>query len=303
MQLRRKRSKEVLFYAQSCLIGGLCEGKSRCSRSWWGAVPLLAGGFFIANLLQLLMRVTLVQAISRSFYLQHTDCNRKPYSCFDCRWSILLWDSIVDSSADWRHWLSLFHLAAREGDVHRPNPSSIGSGEGPQRSCWLGLFNMELMLVYLSTVSLAVTATLTLKAERRPVVTSFSIQMNLMNLIFIPVAYSDLSDMDSCCGYDTEDESKVITLTLVLYVIATALFKQPATVARWLFIRPDYQISVGVSSNSRYLTTDTKINDFSQSGDQLFYSDEPDEPHFCPGCIQWPLWHGQLLWLWHWGWK
>ena len=207
MQLRRKRSKEVLFYAQSCLIGGLCEGKSRCSRSWWGAVPLLAGGFFIANLLQLLMRVTLVQAISRSFYLQHTDCNRKPYSCFDCRWSILLWDSIVDSSADWRHWLSLFHLAAREGDVHRPNPSSIGIGEGPQRSCWLGLFNMELMLVYLSTVSLAVTATLTLKAERRPVVTSFSIQMNLMNLIFYP------------------------------------------------------------------------------------------------GCIQWPLWHGQFLWLWHWGWK
>ena len=41
-------------------------------------------------------------------------------------------------------------------------------------------------------------------------VTSFSVQMNLVNLIFIPVAYSDLSDMDSCCGYDTEDESKVI---------------------------------------------------------------------------------------------
>ena len=44
-------------------------------------------------------------------------------------------------------------------------------------------------------------------------VTSFSIQMNLMNLIFVPVAYSDLSDMDSCCGYDTEDESKVTSLS------------------------------------------------------------------------------------------
>ena len=125
---------------------------------------------------------------------------------------------------------------------------------------------MELMLVYLSTVSLAVTATLTLKAERRPVVTSFSIQMNLMNLIFVPVAYSDLSDMDSCCGYDTEDESKVITLTLVLYVVATALFKQPATVARWLSIRPDYQISVGVSSNSRYLTIGRKISRTAELG-------------------------------------
>ena len=44
-------------------------------------------------------------------------------------------------------------------------------------------------------------------------VTSFSIQMNLMNLIFVPVAYSDLSDMDSCYGYDTEDESKVTSLS------------------------------------------------------------------------------------------